>query len=712
MSSNLPSWGKGPENRAEDLPRDAEDPSPGAKETRPPLRRAKSKSEQHKLQAINDAQQGLHSLLNHPTGDGHPHIISSSGATRYHTRGRVAGPVAEQALKSGRTRHDARYLPQGGQASTGTSQSLSIVPGSLSASEQEDVKAVPQTGLSRSLARASYHLQTARTQASLLINVEDAPRALALPGDGESVHVSQRAAARWATRYAMHIVIVLVVAALVGFGGFKSLTVQGAYPNGLQAVDAYTGTDHFDEDDHEHADDGSPSVDSPEFEITLPRTELSGADAAANSKVLPPVQPSGQDQQPEPSAGKNAGTIVHYTVAQGDTIRGLANEYNVMPETIMGSNGIYDVQEDLAAGRVLVIPPVDGMYYVAQEGDTLEGIARYYQVEPSAITSFAGNNVAGGVVKAGQALVVPGGMMPPREAVITYTVRPGDILKSIAARFGVDVPTIINSNDIPDPDSLQIGSQIRLLPVVGIEHKVKPGDTINAIADRYGVTPQMVLDYVPNHLTTESKLQVDQVIMVPGGRPYEPEVVVAARVEPSSRNSVRPPVREQPQPEPVKPSAPKVVEKKAPAKPEPPPKPKVEPKPQPKANSPQKATGQMVWPVQGRITQYFSSRHNGLDIAIKAGTPIHAADAGKVIWSGWRTDGLGYCVMIDHGNNLTTIYGHMIRQPPVYVGQWVARGQVIGNIGSTGRSTGPHVHFMVKVGSGRNYRNPLSYLNK
>jgi murein DD-endopeptidase MepM/ murein hydrolase activator NlpD len=563
--------------------------------------------------------------------------------------------------------------------------------------------------LSRSLARASYHLQTARTQANLLINIEDGPRALALPGEGESLHVSQRAAARWATRYATHIVIVLVVGALVGFGGFKSLTVQGAYPNGLQAVDAYTGTDHFDEDDHEHADDGSPSIDSLEFEITLPRTELGGADAAANSKVLPPVQPSGQDQQPEPSANKNVGTIVRYTVAQGDTIRGLANEYNVMPETIMGSNGIYDVQEDLEAGRVLVIPPVDGMYYVAQEGDTLEGIARYYQVEPSAITGFAANNIAGGVVKAGQALVVPGGMMPPREAVITYTVRPGDILKSVAARFGVDVPTIINSNDIPDPDSLQIGSQIRILPVVGIEHKVKPGDTINAIADRYGVTPQMVLDYAPNRLSVESKLQVDQVIMVPGGRPYEPEIVVAARVEPSSRNAVRPPSREEPQPAPA---APKAPAKKAPAKPEPPPKPKVEPQPQPKANSPQKATGKMVWPVQGRITQYFSGRHNGLDIATRAGTPIHAADAGKVIWSGWRTDGLGYCVMIDHGNNLTTIYGHMIRQPPVYVGQYVARGQVIGNIGSTGRSTGPHVHFMVKVGSGRNYRNPLSYLNK
>ena len=89
-----------------------------------------------------------------------------------------------------------------------------------------------------------------------------------------------------------------------------------------------------------------------------------------------------------------------------------------------------------------------------------------------------------------------------------------------------------------------------------------------------------------------------------------------------------------------------------------------------------------------------------------------AADSGRIIWSGWRTDGLGYCVMIDHLNGLLTVYGHMIRQPPVYVGQYVSRGQVIGYIGSTGHSTGPHVHFMVKVGSGRNYRNPLAYLGR
>jgi murein DD-endopeptidase MepM/ murein hydrolase activator NlpD len=119
-----------------------------------------------------------------------------------------------------------------------------------------------------------------------------------------------------------------------------------------------------------------------------------------------------------------------------------------------------------------------------------------------------------------------------------------------------------------------------------------------------------------------------------------------------------------------------------------------------------------MWPVNGTITQYFTRSHNGLDIAISAGTPIHAADSGEVIWAGWRTDGLGYCVMIDHHNGLTTVYGHMIRQPAVYVGQYVSRGQVIGYIGSTGHSTGPHVHFMVKAGSGssHDYRNPLAYL--
>jgi murein DD-endopeptidase MepM/ murein hydrolase activator NlpD len=358
----------------------------------------------------------------------------------------------------------------------------------------------------------------------------------------------------------------------------------------------------------------------------------------------------------------------------------------------MGSNGIYDQSEHIPAGRTLAVPPIDGMYYVPNEGDTLDTIARRFQADPSVVESYGPNAIEGGVVQPGKPIVVPGGMMPQREVALTYAVKPGDTLRGVASRFGVDVPTLLNANEIPDPDNLQIGSQLKVLPVSGLEYKVEKGDNILSIAEKLGVTPQMILDYQPNHLNVESTLQIDQVIMVPGGSP-EREVIAAARVEPAARGA-------------DKPAAPK-SEKKAAT-----PKKEVQPAPKKEANTPKAATGRFVWPVQGRITQYFSGRHNGLDIAVRAGTTIVAADSGRVIWSGWRTDGLGYCVMIDHGNGLTTVYGHMLRQPPVYVGQYVSRGQKIGLIGSTGRSTGPHVHFMVKVGSGRNYRNPLTYLGR
>jgi murein DD-endopeptidase MepM/ murein hydrolase activator NlpD len=82
-----------------------------------------------------------------------------------------------------------------------------------------------------------------------------------------------------------------------------------------------------------------------------------------------------------------------------------------------------------------------------------------------------------------------------------------------------------------------------------------------------------------------------------------------------------------------------------------------------------------------------------------------------VVRSGWRTDGLGYAVVIDHHNGYVTIYGHQVRHPPVKVGQYVTRGQVIGYVGSTGRSTGPHVHFIIRT-PGRHYYNPLKLLGR
>lgn len=127
-------------------------------------------------------------------------------------------------------------------------------------------------------------------------------------------------------------------------------------------------------------------------------------------------------------------------------------------------------------------------------------------------------------------------------------------------------------------------------------------------------------------------------------------------------------------------------------------------------------SGSIDWPLRGRITSRYGYRrhpywggrhfHTGLDVAAPYGTPIKAADSGVVILSKWW-DGYGKAVVISHGNNMSTVYGHMSR---IYVSNdsTVSKGQIIGLVGSTGYSTGPHLHFEVRK-SGK-HRNPITYL--
>ena len=127
-------------------------------------------------------------------------------------------------------------------------------------------------------------------------------------------------------------------------------------------------------------------------------------------------------------------------------------------------------------------------------------------------------------------------------------------------------------------------------------------------------------------------------------------------------------------------------------------------------------TGQLGWPVSGEITSPYCYRvhpiwgttiyHSGIDIGVDEGTPVHAADGGVVVWSGWM-GGYGYAVVIDHGNGLSTLYGHN-SELAVDEGQSVAKGQVISYAGSTGNSTGPHVHFEVRVNG--DPVDPMGYL--
>lgn len=117
-------------------------------------------------------------------------------------------------------------------------------------------------------------------------------------------------------------------------------------------------------------------------------------------------------------------------------------------------------------------------------------------------------------------------------------------------------------------------------------------------------------------------------------------------------------------------------------------------------------TGVLDWPAYGPLSKYYGRGHTGLDIAARNGSPIRAADSGTVTFTGWQ-GGYGNFIIVNHGNGMITRYAHC-SSISVSKGQQVARGEAIGAIGSTGRSSGPHVHFEVLTGG--SFNNPLSYL--
>ncbi len=126
------------------------------------------------------------------------------------------------------------------------------------------------------------------------------------------------------------------------------------------------------------------------------------------------------------------------------------------------------------------------------------------------------------------------------------------------------------------------------------------------------------------------------------------------------------------------------------------------------------ATGTYIFPVSGyRISSPFGYRwgsfHHGVDLALSSGNPIVASDGGTITFAGWKSSTYGYFVEIDHGDGVKTRYAHCSKVM-VKVGQKVAKGQQIGKVGSTGRSTGPHVHFEIRFDG--TAANPLNYLGK
>ncbi len=245
----------------------------------------------------------------------------------------------------------------------------------------------------------------------------------------------------------------------------------------------------------------------------------------------------------------------------------------------------------------------------------------------------------------------------------SYFVEAGDTLFSIGNKFKISTDAIKYVNNLSDSSILKIGQEIIIPPVAGLIHTVERGDTLSTIATKYDVPAQAIADF--NYLLDTSSLALGTELVIPGGKVPKVVPVVAVYSGAPSTGS---------------------------------------------ASSPDADRGFCAWPSTVRIiTQYYSWYHNGVDIAKPHSMgmpPLLSCTSGTVVRAGWDPFGLGLHVRIDHGGGYETVYGHMSRIDVSY-GQKVSRGEVIGLMGNTGRSTGPHVHFMVKYNGVA--QNPLNF---
>ncbi len=306
-------------------------------------------------------------------------------------------------------------------------------------------------------------------------------------------------------------------------------------------------------------------------------------------------------------------------------------------------------------------------------------------------------------------------LFSPVMALGTYRVQSGDTLTGIAAKLGSKIADLraLNSN-LTNANQLRVGMLLNI-PDVAVTneteileqeprpttYEIQEGDTFLLLAYRYNITVTQLINANPQ-TANMSSLWVGTTINLPPIDPSlnrDPVVPAAPITRPNPTNTPTPPAR--PTPAPVTRPNPVVVPV-VPHTPTPPPI--TRPDPSPPVQRPTYES--WLWPVPGyyRISSYFGWRriwprfHDGLDIPAPTGTPVKAPKSGTVIESGGDfRNGWGWTIRIRHAGGWITRYGHLSR---LYVrrGQEVSRGDVIGRVGSTGNSTGSHLHFGMYLG--------------
>ncbi|GAB4219561.1 MAG: hypothetical protein Fur009_6300 [Candidatus Microgenomates bacterium] len=246
-----------------------------------------------------------------------------------------------------------------------------------------------------------------------------------------------------------------------------------------------------------------------------------------------------------------------------------------------------------------------------------------------------------------------------RSEIENYQVRGGDTLEKIAKMFDVSIDTIKWANDLKT-DVIKPGQTLKIPPVTGVVHKVVSGDTAYSIAKKYGVDAQNIVNYIWNDFADQETFA-----LVPGQIIFVPSGVIKPTSQPANYRFIA------------------------------------------SIQAGVKGSSNFIWPTSGVITQYPVSYHMALDIANPSAPSVIAADSGTVVYAGCINWGYGCHVIINHGNGYQTLYAHLSRYD-VEVGQNVSQGQKLGIMGSTGRSTGTHLHFEIR--SGGQLYNPLNFL--
>ena len=261
-----------------------------------------------------------------------------------------------------------------------------------------------------------------------------------------------------------------------------------------------------------------------------------------------------------------------------------------------------------------------------------------------------------------------------RYQVLRYTVQENDTLIGIGEQFNLSPSTILWGNPYTlsdDPHALRAGMEINILPVDGVYYEWHDGDGLNGVSEVYKVTPEDIIDFPANGLSRETigdyrnpNIKPGTWLVIPGGsREFiNWSAPLITRQNPAVATIYGPGACEAVMDGPL-------------------------------------GSGTFIWPTtETWISGYNYSEatnHRAIDIAGQLGNAVYAADAGVVVYAGWNNHGYGNVVMIDHGNGWQTLYAHL-ESYNVGCGYYVFQGDVIGGLGSTGNSSGPHLHYEMR----------------